>query len=47
MRPETQNLLHKAQENREAAALLLRNGNTDYLESQPGVVPPEGASASA
>ncbi len=34
MRPETQNLLHKAQENREAAALLLQNGYADIAASR-------------
>lgn len=34
MRPETQNLLHKAQENRQAAALLLQNGYADIAASR-------------
>jgi uncharacterized protein (UPF0332 family) len=34
MKPETQSLLHKAHENREAAALLLQNGYADIAASR-------------
>jgi uncharacterized protein (UPF0332 family) len=34
MKPETQSLLHKARDNREAAALLVRNGYADIAASR-------------